>query len=113
MSENIHFDGRDRNEDGRIISVQLAPGFERFAERVAQAKAAQTPTPADEDAPGQPDIDVFDAVQILTDEQIENIVMAHEPGEDDTVARFFFQELFRRDEKHAMEVFRRWRNRGE
>ena len=110
MSENIHFDERDKNEDGRIISVELGRGFDRFAERVAQAKAAQTPTPADEDDLGQPDIDVFDAVQILTDEQIENIILAQKPGKDDTVARFFFQELFRRDEKHALEIFRRWRD---
>ncbi len=61
----------------------------------------------------QMEIDAFDAVQILTDAQIENIIMAHKPGENDNAARFFFQELFRRDEKHAMEVFRRWRECGE
>lgn len=61
----------------------------------------------------QMEIDVYDAVQILTDAQIENIIMAQKPGKDDNVARFFFQELFRRDEKHAMEVFRRWRECGE
>lgn len=56
--------------------------------------------------------DLFDAVQMLTDEQIEGAVFAISPADQSNadVARFFLQELSRRDREKALDVFRRWRD---
>jgi hypothetical protein len=48
---------------------------------------------------------------MLTDEQIEAVVMGIDPAdkEKEDVARFFLQEMNRRDAKAALDLFRRWR----
>ena len=58
--------------------------------------------------------DILESVQMLTDEQIERAVFAISPTDAEKldVARFFLQELHRRDEANALAVFRRWK-RGE
>ncbi len=50
------------------------------------------------------------AVAMLTDEQIESAVFSISPKDKEKldVARFFLQELTRRDAKRALEVFRKW-----
>lgn len=49
---------------------------------------------------------------MLTDEQFERAVFAISPTDKEKidVARFFLQELSRRDEANALAVFRRWKN---
>lgn len=56
--------------------------------------------------------DIMDAVSMLTDEQIESAIFSIDPNDRDKldVARFFLQELSRRDEQNALDVFRRWQN---
>lgn len=58
--------------------------------------------------------DIFDAVAMLTDEQLESAIFMIPPSDKDRedVARFFLQELSRRDESKALETFRRWRAAG-
>lgn len=54
--------------------------------------------------------DLLDAVAMLTDDQVEAAVFSI-PADDARraeVARFFLQELFRRDQPRALDVFRRW-----
>lgn len=106
--------------EGRIVSVDIPDGVISFADRVAELqrrRAAQQQTARnisdseeDEDGDDYGDIDPFDAVQILTNEQIEDVIMHQKPDDNDYVARFFLQELFRRDEKLAMQVFKRWKS---
>lgn len=48
---------------------------------------------------------------MLTDEQVESVIFGISPHDKEKldVARFFLQELRRRDEAHALDVFRRWK----
>jgi len=96
---------------GRVVTVQFAPYLEAFRRRQAEAKTAPAPeTAPDEDE--LPDYDIYEAVQILTDDQIEAVILDRKPGKDDDIVRFFLQELFRRNEKNALDVFRRWQSQG-
>lgn len=102
---------------GRIVSVDIPDSVISFAERVGELsrkRAAEQTAPkndqqASADGYDLPEWDIYEAVQILTDDQIEHAIMEQVPGENDNIARFFLQELFRRDEKNAMQVFKRWR----
>ena len=97
---------------GRVVTVQFAPYLEKLRLQHEQPKAAPAPEPEpDEDE--FPDFDIYEAVQLLTDDQIEAAILDRKPGKDDDIARFFLQELFRRDEKNALDVFRRWRSQNE
>lgn len=93
---------------GRVVTVQFAPYLEKF--RRQQAAPTPEPEPDEDDLP---DYDVFEAVHILTDDQIEAVILERKPGKDDNIVRFFLQELFRRNEKNALDVFRRWQALGE
>lgn len=55
--------------------------------------------------------DIVDTVSMLTDEQIEAAVFSIDPKDKEKadVARFFLQELERRDRENALDVLRRWR----
>ena len=97
---------------GCVVAVQFAPYLEKFRRQ----QAAPAPAPAPEPEPDEdelPDYDVFEAVHILTDDQIEAVILERKPGECDDIVRFFLQELFRRNEKNALDVFRRWQALGE
>lgn len=97
---------------GCVVAVQLAPCLEKLRLQQAEAKAAPAPEPEpDEDE--MPDYDIYEAVQILTDDQIEAVILERKPGKDDDIVRFFLQELFRRNEKNALDVFRRWQSQSE
>ena len=105
--------------EGRIVSVDIPDGVITFANRVAelqqkraaqrQQQTARNISDGAEDEDGD-ELDPFDAVQILTNEQIEDVIMRQKPDDNDYVARFFLQELFRRDEKLAMQVLKRWKS---
>lgn len=94
---------------GRVVTVQFAPYLEAFRRQQAEAKAAPEPEPDEDEFP---DYDIYEAVQILTDDQIEAVILDRKPGKDDDIVRFFLQELFRRNEKNALDVFRRWQSQG-
>ena len=95
-------------EGGRVVSVLPAPWLEEYQRRKAE-QAQQEQEQARQDF-----ADILESVQMLTDEQIERAVFAISPTDAEKldVARFFLQELSRRDEANALAVFRRWK-RGE
>ena len=82
---------------GRVVAVELAPWAEQAIE---QRRREQ-----EQDAK-----DVLDLVAMLTDEQIEAAILSISPTDKEKldVARFLLQELSTRDQKRALEVFRRW-----
>lgn len=95
-------------EGGRVVSVMPAPWLEEYKRRKAE-QAQQEQEQARQDF-----ADILESVQMLTDEQLERAVFAISPTDKEKidVARFFLQELHRRDEANALAVFRRWK-RGE
>lgn len=95
-------------EGGRVVSVMPAPWLEEYKRRKAE-QAQQEREQARQDF-----ADILESVQMLTDEQLERAVFAISPTDKEKidVARFFLQELSRRDEANALAVFRRWK-RGE
>lgn len=92
-------------EGGRVVSVMPAPWLEEYQRR--KAKQAQQ----EQEQARQDFADILESVQMLTDEQIERAVFAISPTDAEKldVARFFLQVLRRRDEAHALDVFRRWK----
>ena len=95
-------------EGGRVVSVMPAPWLEEYQRRKAE-QAQQEQEQAQHDM-----ADILEAVQMLTDEQLERAIFTISPTDAEKldVARFFLQELHRRDESNALSVFRRWK-RGE
>ena len=91
------FNAQSQNSSGQIIHVEFAPWF---AEAVKQRQEQQRRDMQD----------IFDAVEMLTDDQLEEAVMSIEPTDEKRldVARFFLQKLMTRDRARALEVFRRW-----
>lgn len=89
---------------GRVVSVEIAPGVVDLLAYRKQQEQAKKENAKREWA------DIMAAVQMLTDEQIEAAVFCVNPQDraEIDVARFFLQELARRDEKRALEVFKRW-----
>ena len=85
----------------RVISVAPSPWLAEYQRQ----KAEQEQQKLDEVR------DIMDAVEMLTDEQVESVIFAISPQDKEKldVARFFLQELRRRDEAHALDVFRRWK----
>ena len=85
----------------RVISVTPAPWLAEYQRQ----KAEQEQQKLDEIR------DIMDAVEMLTDEQVESVIFGISPHDKEKldVARFFLQELRRRDEAHALDVFRRWK----
>lgn len=93
-------------EGGRVVSVMPAPWLEEYQRRKAEQ------TQQEQEQARQDFADILESVQMLTDEQLERAVFAISPTDKEKidVARFFLQELSRRDEKNALAVFRRWKN---
>ena len=92
-------------EGGKVVNVEIAPAVINLLEhrkKQEQIKKEQV---------NETLRNMYDAVAMLTDEQIEAAVFCVDPHDKEKidVARFFLQELTRRDEKRALEVFRRWR----
>lgn len=86
----------------RIIDVEIAPVVIDFV----KAKKA-----AEQEKAKQEVAEIFAMAAMLTDEQIESAIFAVDPNDKNKidVARFFLQELAKRDEKRAIEVFNRWK----
>ena len=79
---------------GDVVSVSLAPWMEALVDHRRQEVQ-----------------DIKDMLDLLTDEQLEQLVLEVDP-KDQNVAKFFLQELYRRDSKKALDIFRRWKDAG-
>lgn len=94
-----------------IVEVRPAPWLEAAAEKW---KSKSTPKFEAEEIQEAPLSirDMKDMVEMLTDEQIEAAVFTVDPKDKERrdVARFFLQALSIRDERKALDVFRRWAN---
>lgn len=86
----------------RIIDVEIAPVVIDFV----KAKKA-----AEQEKAKQEAAEIFAMAAMLTDEQVESAIFAVNPNDETKadVARFFLQELARRDKKRAIDVFNRWK----
>lgn len=82
---------------GRVVSVTVAPWLEEY-NKAKKERAKQDAA------------EILDMVQMLTDDQLENAIMAnpYDDAERRDVARFFLQELARRDRQKALEIFQKW-----
>lgn len=86
------------------VSVAFAPGLEGAISRYMEAKAAER-------AKEKKDWENLIAFcETLTDDQIEGIVLSvpHSGKNSADVVRFFVQQLGKRDERKAIDLFRRW-----
>lgn len=92
-------------DGGRVVSVEFTTDFQQAAQRIKEKKQQESRALW---------ADVLDAVQMLTDEQLEEAVLIIDPNDKEKadVARFFLQELNRRDEKAALDLFRRWKRQA-
>ena len=95
-------------EGGRVVSVMPAPWLEEYQRRKAEQEQQE------QEQRRQGAADILETVEMLTDEQLERAIFTISPTDAEKldVARFFLQELSRRDEANALSVFRRWK-RGE
>lgn len=82
---------------GRVVSVTVAPWLEAY-NKAKKERAKQDAA------------EILDMVQMLTDDQLEDAIMAnpYDDAERRDVARFFLQELARRDRPKALEIFQKW-----
>lgn len=82
---------------GRVVSVTVAPWLEEY-NKAKKARAKQDAA------------EILDMVQMLTDDQLEDAILAnpYDDAERRDVARFFLQELARRDRPKALEIFQKW-----
>ena len=89
-------------ENGRIVSVELAPGI---TDLIAYRKHKKEQERAEVQ-------EIFDTVAMLTDAQLEAAVFCVDPNDPEKadVARLFLQELASRDKQKAFDVFRRWKS---
>lgn len=80
---------------GRVVSVSMAPWVEEAVK--ARHEAAQVRMK-----------ETMETLEMLTDEQLTAAVLVS-PRDNPDVARFFLQELSRRDAKKALAVLRAWK----
>lgn len=80
---------------GRVVSVTVAPWIEEAVK--AHREAAQRHMR-----------ETMETLELLTDEQLTAAVLVS-PRDNPDVARFFLQELSRRDTKKALAVLRAWK----
>ena len=89
---------------GRIVSVDFAPWLADYNRRKAEQRAAE------DQAARENFEETLAMLEMLTDEQLEAAVFSIDPNDAQKadIARFFLQELAKRDKSHAVEVLRRW-----
>lgn len=89
-------------DGGRVVKVELAAGVTDLLEYRRKQQEEQN---------RQIWQRIQDEVALLTDDQIEAAVFCVDPNDPAKldVARYFLQELHKRDENRAIEVFRRWK----
>ena len=95
-----------------VVDVQPAPWLEAAAKKWKSKRAPEVEAEEIPDDPVKAWQDIEDITEMFTDEQLEAAVFAVDPKDKDgmDIARFFLQKLAIRDEKKALDVFRRWKN---
>ena len=92
-------------DGGRVVSVDIAPGvIDLLAYRKKQEQEQR-----------RAEVErVACEVAMLTDDQLEAAVMCVDPEDKSKtdVARYFLQELSKRDADRAIEVYKKWSGRG-
>lgn len=93
---------------GRVVSVDFAPWLDEYARRKAEQRAAE------DQAARASFEETLAMLEMLTDEQLEAAIFSIDPNdaENADIARFFFQQLAKRDKSHAVEVLRRWNSQS-
>lgn len=93
---------------GRVVSVDFAPWLDDYARRKAEQRAAE------DQAARESFEETLAMLEMLTDEQLEAAIFSIDPNdaENADIARFFFQQLAKRDKSHAVEVLRRWQSQS-
>lgn len=93
---------------GRIVSVDFAPWLDDYTRRKAEQQAAE------EQAARESFEETLAMLEMLTDEQLEAAIFSIDPNDKENadVARFFFQQLAKRDKSHAVDVLRRWHSQS-
>lgn len=93
---------------GRIVSVEVAPWLAEYNRRRAEQRAAE------DQAARERFEETLAMLEMLTDEQLEAAVFSIDPNDAQKadIARFFLQELAKRDKSHAVEVLRRWHSQS-
>lgn len=93
---------------GRVVSVNFAPWLDDYARRKAEQRAAE------DQAARERFEETLAMLEMLTDEQLEAAIFSIDPNdaENADIARFFFQQLAKRDKSHAVEVLRRWQSQS-
>ena len=89
---------------GHVVSVDFAPWLDEYARRKAEQRAAE------DQAARESFEETLEMLEMLTDEQLEAAIFSIDPNDTENadIARFFFQQLAKRDKSHAVEVLRRW-----
>lgn len=93
---------------GRIVSVNFSPWLDDYARRKEEQRAAE------DQAARERFEETLAMLEMLTDEQLEAAIFSIDPNdaENADIARFFFQQLAKRDKSHAVEVLRRWNSQN-
>lgn len=93
---------------GRIVSVDFAPWLDDYARRKAEQRAAE------DQAAHASFEETLAMLEMLTDEQLEAAIFSIDPNDTENadIARFFFQQLAKRDKSHAVDVLRRWHSQN-
>lgn len=93
---------------GRIVSVEVAPWLAEYNRRKAEQRAAE------DQAARERFEETLAMLEMLTDEQLEAAIFSIDPNDAQKgdIARFFFQQLAKRDKSHAVEVLRRWQSQN-
>lgn len=93
---------------GRVVSVNFAPWLDDYARRKTEQRAAE------DQAARESFEETLAMLEMLTDEQLEAAVFSIDPNDAQKtdIARFFLQELAKRDKSHAVEVLRRWQSQS-
>lgn len=93
---------------GRIVSVEVAPWLAEYNRRKAEQRAAE------DQAARESFEETLAMLEMLTDEQLEAAIFSIDPNdaENADIARFFFQQLAKRDKSHAVDVLRRWQSQN-
>lgn len=92
-------------EGGRVVKVDMAPGVVDLLAYKKEMKQKEDEEYAKEWG------DLIEMVGMLTDFQLEACVMEISPNDTvhADVAKFFLQEIARRDKSKAIEIFKKWK----
>lgn len=93
---------------GRVVSIDFAPWLDDYARRKAEQRATE------EQSARANFEETLAMLEMLTDEQLEAAISSIDPNDTENadIARFFFQQLAKRDKSHAVEVLRRWNSQS-